>query len=217
MEPLKKQTKKTKKELEIERLKKKGEGGFRIKYGEGVDKFYTENGSVYTNPHEYFLMDVIIDYITKWVKPLFESEEKFTKMKVLDLACGSGEAAVAFQKCGVNDIIGCDPYTYEAFEKRTSLPVLRDTFLDIAKGSMNSSKYDIIVCSYAMHLAPLSVLPQLCQNLAIISEFLLIISPHKRPVMNEGFGWELKESSIEKRVHLRLFKSNLFSTFTKTK
>ena len=39
--------------------------------------------------------------------------------KVLDLACGSGEITLMLESLGVKDITAMDPYTVEAFKKRT--------------------------------------------------------------------------------------------------
>eukprot|EP00826_Nyctotherus_ovalis_P061643 TRINITY_DN8790_c0_g1_i15.p2 TRINITY_DN8790_c0_g1~~TRINITY_DN8790_c0_g1_i15.p2 ORF type:complete len:136 (-),score=12.97 TRINITY_DN8790_c0_g1_i15:88-495(-) len=133
-------------------------------------------------------------------------------MSVFDLACGSGEASAAFQQAGVKEIVGCDPYTHEAFVKRTGLPVRMDSFMDVAKGSLGMIKaYDVIVCSYALHLAPLSLMSSLCLSMALVSKYLLIISPHKFPIMKEDYGWELMQEKIDSRVHCRLFKSKLLN------
>ena len=37
---------------------KEDKGGFREKYKEGVDLYYTDNGSAYINPHEVFMKPV---------------------------------------------------------------------------------------------------------------------------------------------------------------
>ncbi len=194
------------KEFETERRKKKGSGGFREKYGAGVDKYYTDHGDTYTNPHETALLEVIAQCIDSWMPKRYPT---LAGIKVLDLACGSGEASLAFQSRGVESVVGCDPYTYKAFEDRTHLPVRKDTFMEIALGSMGDCKYDIIVCSYALHLAPVSTMSALCVSLAMISKYLLIVSPHKFPLMKESYGWDLQEELVEKRIHCRLFVSTL--------
>ena len=207
MEPCKRRKKRKHTESQ-----KEDKGGFREKYKEGVDLYYTDNGSAYINPHEVFMKPVLKDIIDSWIKPLYP-EQDLSPITVFDLACGSGEAALVFQEAGAKHITGCDPYTFEAFTKRTGLPVRKDTFLDISKGSLGLTKtYDVIVCSYALHLAPVSLMSQLCLSMALVAEYLFIVSPHKFPLMREEYGWELLHDTTVTRVHCRLFKSKLLAT-----
>lgn len=51
------------------------------------------------------------------------------------------------------------------------------------------------------------MLHNFCQKLAQISKKLLIISPHKFPVMKETFGWKEVENTVMDRIHLRVYTS----------
>eukprot|EP00966_Prymnesium_polylepis_P308608 7131587-Prymnesium_polylepis.1 len=64
-----------------------------------------------------------------------------------DLACGSGEASVAFATW--SGAAGCtldaaDPFTYEAYERRMGRPAFRWSFEDIAGGVLDElPPYDL--------------------------------------------------------------------------
>lgn len=49
-----------------------------------------------------------------------------------------------------------------------------------------------------------------CSKLSEMAEFLIIISPHKLPVMKESYGWEQVEDSVLDKIHFRVFKSYNF-------
>ena len=162
----------------------------------GAETYYREQGENYRNPHEPVLVSCLHDAVSKWELNLDH---------VLDLACGSGEVTLALQKNGAN-ITGNDPFTFAAFEKRTGKPALRFTFRDIAGGALHGEKYTLIVCSFALHLAEASVLPVLCQQLAAISDTLVVLTPHKRPDLKTAWGWELQDEFLHERVRTRLYR-----------
>lgn len=100
-----------------------------------------------------------------------------------------------------------DPFTSDAYAARTGRPAEAVTFLDISNGALDGRKWDLVVCSYALHLAPAGVLPTMCLQMALCSPFFVIISPHKLPVMKDEYGWTLEDEFVHERVHIRLFKS----------
>ena len=130
--------------------------------------------------------------------------------KILDLACGSGEVTVALKNLGYNNIVGVDPYTHEKYTEVTGLPCGKETFLDILNGALDDSRFDVIVVSYALHLVKEGMMHDFCRKMAELSPKLIIISPHKFPVMKESYGWKEVENTVLDRVHMRVFDSFIF-------
>lgn len=77
-------------------------------------------------------------------------------------------------------------------------------------GALQDQKYGLIVCSYALHLAKESLLPILCMQLALNSQSLIVLSPHKKPTLREEWGWHLVEEIIVERTHARYYTSNMY-------
>ena len=51
--------------------------------------------------------------------------------------------------------------------------------------------YDIIICSFALHLlTDPSELFALLYELSTKARWLVIIAPHKKPEIKDGWGWE---------------------------
>jgi 2-polyprenyl-3-methyl-5-hydroxy-6-metoxy-1,4-benzoquinol methylase len=171
------------------------------KYQEyGVDDFYQNHFDQYKNPHEE-IIDKAIDYVEKnW-------EINFNK--TLDLACGTGEVTKELLKLGYTDIDACDAYSCEFYKKETNRECKKISFDDIIKGKLDNEKYDTIVCSFAMHLLEESKLPTFLYKLTQISNQLLILSPHKRPIVKEEWGWTLQNELTQDKVRIRLFKNNI--------
>jgi len=164
----------------------------------GVEGFYRESGALYRNPHEAELRRVLDVVVREW---------KLDLSKVLDLAAGSGEVTLALREMGVGEIEGVDPFTFEAYESRTGLRAGRETFEEIAAGAFAGRDYSLIVCSFAMHLVEESRLAGLAQQLSQIGSRLLILTPHKRPVLRREWGWELENERVMHRVRARLYRS----------
>jgi hypothetical protein len=72
----------------------------------------------------------------------------------------------------------------------TGLQCKQLTFVDILNGQLDEEKYDVIIVSYALHLVKESMLYNFCQKLTQLAKRLIIISPHKFPVMKEHYGWK---------------------------
>jgi ubiquinone/menaquinone biosynthesis C-methylase UbiE len=127
--------------------------------------------------------------------------------RVLDLACGSGEVTLALQDLGFKEIDGIDPYTRQAYQERTGKMAEPYTFEQIAAGALEDRRYSLIVCSFALHLLPASRLPRLVYQLSRIADTLIIITPHKRPRLQEAWGWKLEDEIIVERVRGRLYRA----------
>src|SRR5579864_2312161 len=126
----------------------------------GVEGFYRDRGASYRNPHEPGVRRTLEIVTREWPVDL---------SCVLDLAAGSGEVTLALQGLGAGEIAAIDPFTYEAFGRRTGRTAGRQTFEQIADGALDSHRYSLIVCSYALHLIDPSRLPQVCWRLSGIS------------------------------------------------
>lgn len=163
-----------------------------------VEGFYDKFGDEYKNPHELIIQQIIEVAVKKWQLDLH---------KVLDLACGSGEVTLALKNLGASDIDGIDPYTYNAYLKRTGQSAERYTFEEIASGIVCNRHYSLIVCSFALHLVAESRLPFLVYQLSAIADSMVIITPHKRPQLKPEWGWICVDEIIVDRVRAWLFQT----------
>ncbi len=185
---------------------------------QGVDGFYQNEGSHYYNPHE----DGIIDMIHLMMQDLQTALGNKPKGKFLDLCCGSGEVTFALLKQGysLDQIDASDPYTYEAYEKRIEKTCAKWNFHDISQGSIfhqheisqnhiakqsNPKPYQCIICSFALHLCPNDLLDHVLYQLSLCSDYLMILTPHKKPEIHQH--WLLLEERylIDERVRGRLY------------
>ena len=166
----------------------------------GARGFYEEFGDDYRNPHEPIIRELLASAAEEW---------NFLAANVcaLDLACGSGEATLALRLLGCTRVDGIDPFTSKAYLARTQQKAEPFSFAQVATGVLQSQRYDLCVCSFAMHLAPLSVLPQLCLQLSLCCRQLLILTPHKRPHIHSDWGWNLKGELLKDRVRARFYES----------
>jgi len=164
----------------------------------GAATYYRDFGADYRNPHEPVVVDSLERAVKQW--PLDLSH-------VLDLAAGSGEVTLALRKLGAGRIDGVDPYTADAYLARTSSSAERLTFEDVAAGALAGRRYSLIVCSFAMHLCTRSRLPGLFHQLRQISDSMLILTPHKRPVIEREWGWEMAGEILIDRVRTRLYRA----------
>jgi 2-polyprenyl-3-methyl-5-hydroxy-6-metoxy-1,4-benzoquinol methylase len=165
----------------------------------GVEGFYQTHGETYRNPHEKQIHVLLEQFV-----PLLDLSH------TLDLACGSGEVSLKLMELGAN-ISGIDPFTAQAYLQRTGLTAEKLSFEDIANGVLEHRQYSLIVCSFAMHLVTNSRLPTLIYQLANISPQLLILSPHKRPVLKSQWGFMIKTEKSFERVNGKLYRSVFFT------
>jgi SAM-dependent methyltransferase len=165
----------------------------------GVEGYYQTHGETYRNPHE------------KQIHALLEQFAPLLNLSnTLDLACGSGEVSLKLLELGAT-VHGIDPFTASAYLKRTGLTAEDLSFAEIAGGILEHRKYSLIICSFAMHLFPVSRLPLLIYQLANISGQLLILSPHKRPVLKPEWGYSLETEKSFERVKGKLYSSVFFA------
>ena len=167
----------------------------------GVRGFYEHSGADYRNPHEPQVRRCLAHAVRAWRPDL---------SRVLDLAAGSGEATLALRELGAAEVDGVDPYTADAYAARTGRAAERFTFEDVAAGVLGERHYSLIVCSFALHLCEPSRLPAVAQQLALIGGSLLVLTPHKRPVIRAEWGWDLAGGEVVERVRARLYRSAAF-------
>jgi 2-polyprenyl-3-methyl-5-hydroxy-6-metoxy-1,4-benzoquinol methylase len=164
----------------------------------GVAGFYLRHAAAYRNPHEQALLAALEAAVAIWPLSLD---------RVLDLACGSGEATLALRRLGARAVDGVDPYTGPAYLARTGQMAEPVSFEQIAAGALDGRAYSLIVCSYALHLAPASRLPQLAWQLSRLAPALLVLTPHKRPALRPEWGWQPAGDLRVERVRARRYAS----------
>ena len=157
----------------------------------GVDNFYKLHSNDYQNPHKIIIQKLL----------LYAKENWNLGENILDLCCGSGEVSEIFLD---RNIVGCDTYTYTLYENKTKNKCYNKTFQDIVSNGLENN-YDTIVCSFALHLCPESMLPILLYQLSLKCNKLIILTPHKRPNCNNIYGWKLKEKIKEDKVSMCLY------------
>lgn len=164
----------------------------------GVAGYYARFGATYHNPHEEAVAEAIALAHRRAALPLG---------RVCDLACGSGEATRALLALGAADVVGVDPYTAAAYRAATGRAALGCTFADVAAGALaDAGPFDLVVCSFALHLAERSRLPALTWALSRVCDELLVLSPHKRPPI--GLGFVEVDAFAHRRVRVRRFLSD---------
>lgn len=174
---------------------------FRQLYKSGCDTFYKKFGNSYSNPHASVINKIIRRFV-------FDTPD----VKILDLGCGGGEVTLALQSQGYRCIHGLDPYTYKLYKTNTDIDAFTYSFQDIGCGSIELEPYDIIIASFSLHLCPTHLLKLTCIQLALKSNWLIIISPHKNPVIKDDYGWKLYKQFIIDRVHTRIYKTEFSSS-----
>jgi Methyltransferase domain len=162
----------------------------------GVAGYYEEYGADYHNPHEAIIAEVLRLAVTRWQLDL---------TAVLDLACGSGEVTLALRSLGAGKIDGVDPYTGAAYLARTGQTAAALRFEDIAVGALQGQQYTLMVCSFALHLLPVSWLPAVLAQLRENAACLLLLTPHKRPVIRPEWGWQLHDEFVLEKVRARCY------------
>ena len=164
--------------------------GFGQEYQkQGIKEFYNSIGVDYHNPHN---ADIV-----KLIKSIYEPN-----LRYLDLAAGDGIVSQTLLELGCTQIEGCEPFLTDTYIKKTKLNCLNYSFEDIAKGKMQK-QFDVIICSYAMHLVNISYLPNLLYQLSLNSEKLIILTPHKRPDINNF--WKLSSFKISGKTKMKIY------------
>jgi len=166
----------------------------------GVERYYKEHGTDYTNPHAM--------YIEQLIK---KNEERIDYTNVLDFCCGSGEVSLYLKELGYNESVGSDPFTQKAYKRMMGKNCLSLSFKDVIKGKL-SGEYSSIICSFAMHLCEEGQLYPLVHQLFSCSPQLVIITPHKRPLLENIDGVKLDFEDFVltakgKKVRLKSYKA----------
>jgi hypothetical protein len=188
----------------------------RVNYANGVSNYYREHGAGYLNPHFEAVVHCIDSLLTTAQLPL---PPDFT---IVDIASGSGEAIVAVHRWCDKHLLpspvstAVDPFTKDAIHRRfPSIPIFELNFNEIGRGLLPGC-YHLALSSFALHLAPRSQLFAVLSQLAIQARFLMIISPHKQPIIpDSGYGWRLIRQTYtggsgRERARGRLFQSTYF-------
>lgn len=164
----------------------------------GAEQYYRQFGPEYRNPHERAVRHAIHAAV---------AAGSLNLTRVLDLACGSGEATLALGELGATAIDGVDPYTGAAYRARTGQTAEALSFEAIAAGALDSRQYSLVVCSYALHLLAPSRLPRLAFQLSLVASTLLVLTPHKRPDLRPEWGWSQLGEMVVERVRVRWYQA----------
>ncbi len=165
----------------------------------GVRGYYARYGAGYRNPHAGAVGEALRQAVAAW-QPSLEH--------VLDLACGSGEVTLVMRALGAAAVDGVDPYTGAAYLERTGQPAEPIAFEQVEAGALDGRRYSLVVGSYALHLLAPSRLPRLAYQLSRIAPALLVLTPHKRPVLRPEWGWALVGENVVERVRARYYRSD---------
>lgn len=184
----------------------------------GVEGFYQRVAAEYRNPHFEQVRKLTLAGMAD-----IDNIDQQKTYRVLDFACGSGEAGISAlewaSKVGKTvTLTPSDPYTKESFNARCqtlfpheqSVEFKEWSFDDIADGALDEN-YDLLIVSFALHLLDESKLPAILTQFALKCKYMLIITPHKRPPINENYGFRLLTTRTYMRVHSRLFASTFYS------
>lgn len=165
----------------------------------GAEGYYRQFADTYENPH------------FPEIKRLLERnlQRMDGSGQVLDFGAGGGEVCRVLQSLGMESLCGCDPFTYELFERKTGLPCLRLSFKDVIRQGL-PGQYSTIISSFALHLCPEKDLFPLTWNLLQAAPLLVLITPHKRPALEKLPGIQLEwEDAVEtergKKVRMKAY------------
>ncbi|MFY0656274.1 MAG: class I SAM-dependent methyltransferase [Neptunomonas phycophila] len=160
----------------------------------GVEEYYRQHAQDYENPHEEFIHHHLKFRI-----------KEFEDKSILDLCCGGGEVTKFLTDRKITDVEGCDPFTHDVYVENTNLPCHKFDFKHLATKGLDK-QYDVIICSFAMHLCPDSMLHNVLYNLSVSCDTLLIITPNKKPFIDDS-SFTFENEVIYNRVYSRLYTS----------
>ncbi|KAK4046208.1 hypothetical protein OIV83_006240 [Microbotryomycetes sp. JL201] len=163
----------------------------------GVEGYYSIVSESYRNPHYHGLKKVLNTFMDRYME-----KEKPTRLSVLDLAAGSGEATEVLlnwkatrwpkpQPPAAPDHAGAahsEPRPNAAGQLPTPLGTTLDEEDDVESSQENL--FDIVIVSFALHLVESSSeLWALLTMLARRAKWLVVIAPHKKPDIKDSWGW----------------------------
>ena len=156
---------------------------------QGVENFYLEHGHDYANPHLVQIKQLLV-----------QNQHRIDYSSALDFCCGGGEVTTVLEGLGFRDTTGCDPFTQQAFKNNTAKEALTFDFSDVIQGKLTGD-FSSVICSFAMHLCPQDGLFLLCYYLFETSPQIIIITPHKRPALEnvDGVELEFEDFALTKR------------------
>lgn len=158
----------------------------------GVDNYYKTNADVYQNPHEAIIASLISQSLDR-----IDYGES-----IYDLCCGNGLVTKLLNQ-NVRFIKGIDPYMATQYREQTGKECFELDFKQMSQ-NINLPKVNTIVCSFALHLCPESLLPNVLYNLSQFAQQLVIITPNKKPNITQF--WEMTDEIVQDRVRLRIYR-----------
>jgi len=148
-------------------------------------------------------------------------DSRFEMVRIYDPCHAPREHSGEDHSKGISCIrqLRCAEVSFEEFLANAEAAVRRCTKTE-TKDSQGSALedtdtfevFDLVICSYAMHLASESKLPVLAMNLAMAARQLLIVSPHKRPILQEKWGWRKVCEVVVERTRGVLYESTLLES-----
>jgi hypothetical protein len=164
----------------------------------GVDAYYQQYGYQYQNPH--------LEQIAVLLK---KNQARLDYRQVLDFCAGGGEVSLILKNLGFPNSKGSDPYLRELYQKNTGQACYDWSFESAVKQGI-VGQYSCIVCSFALHLCPSELLYALVVQLFQHSSMLVILTPHKRPALEqyEGVSLAFSDHALTakgKKVHLKAY------------
>jgi SAM-dependent methyltransferase len=145
----------------------------------GAEQFYVKYSDKYYNPHI-----LQIDELLK------KNMSRIDYSHILDFCSGTGEVTRIIKSLGYDIIEASDPYTNEIYEKKNEIKCYKLSFDDILKDRLydyvdEDKYYSAIICSFALHLCPSEQLFNIVYTLFMHTSQLIIITPHKRPCLEQ--------------------------------
>ena len=158
----------------------------------GVDSYY-QNSKDYSNFHEEQIISILNRNLTN-----------IDTSYVLDFCAGTGLVS----KVLIDNNIKCsasDGYLYKEYLKSIKQYCFKLSFVDVVKFGLPEN-YSSIICSFALHLCPESMMEQLLWRLSEHSKELVVISPTKFPIIKRDIKhFDTETFKNGKRIYLRIF------------
>ena len=127
--------------------------------------------------------------------------------RVLDLAAGSGEADIALCKLGAGAIDATDPFTHAAYAARTGSRVRAARLR--GRRRRRAGRPVVRADRLQLRAAPVRARrasPGVAAALSLLAPSLLVLTPHKRPVLRPAWGWNLAGEFVIERVRTRWYR-----------
>ncbi len=164
----------------------------------GVDAYYQQYGYEYQNPH-----------LEQIATLLEQNQTRLDYRQVLDFCAGGGEVSLILKELGFPNSQGSDPYLQALYQKNTGQPCFPWSFESVVKKGIEG-QYSCIIGSFALHLCPSDLLYALVLQLFQHTDLLVVLTPHKRPALEQYEGVTLAFSDYAltekgKKVHLKAY------------